>query len=775
MAAVWTPLSNWLKSLKAKPSIDVSSVDEVGSEAPICTVAEDRLRRADYATRIASVLSQLSPREGRVFAIRGGWGFGKSSLKNLITEQLRSHQDGATWLEFNPWQWGDENAIARALFGQVANRLGGAHSPKAYARAEQFRKYGSILTNASAPLKAASSAKDTISSLLTSGMVILVASAVSFDLPSVANVVIALGALSISLQLIGRVFHYFGRDRKNETLDQIRGDLEVRLRELEQPLIVFVDDIDRLEPEQIRAVLKQVKANANLPNIVFVLLFQSSIVEKALDPVANGDGRAFLEKIVQANFDLPAVPTTLVHTIFGEELSLLASRYAVEANGFTETRWGNAFVSYIQPSIRNLRDARRLLSSIAVHTPLHATGDVFEVNLVDFLLLEAIRVFEPDLHVTLLLERDLVLQSGRFRGDNREDENKAAARRLLEKVPEGRRVVAQEAITELFPTLEWAFDGMGYGDDFRQRWIAEKRVCTSRYFPRYFELQTAVGEISEVYFLKFIDATATEEALAAVIREAETDNLLPSLVARLDESVDRLPVENAAVLLPGMFNIAQRLVHLRGDGFSSPWISAWHSISWFLRRISQDSRGRLALDALRETKALSVGGMLIHLSDPADQKKEREGEFEPVLDIDTVYAMKAVWLQVIRERAEDDQTLIEQPDLISLLYLWEKYEGSLIKPCKWVEKTTRTDAGFACIVTRMMGKGTTQSWSDRVSRPHYTFNRETIKDFIGIDAAKARCDSMSFAEFPENEDALRVLLRHLEFWLGIREGDPFDD
>lgn len=44
---------------------------EIGTEAPIRTKAEDRLRRVGYANRIAGVLSELSLREGRVFAIRG--------------------------------------------------------------------------------------------------------------------------------------------------------------------------------------------------------------------------------------------------------------------------------------------------------------------------------------------------------------------------------------------------------------------------------------------------------------------------------------------------------------------------------------------------------------------------------------------------------------------------------------------------------------------------------------------------------------------------------
>src|SRR5690606_19722005 len=79
----------------------------IGAEFPIRTASQDRLRRVDFADRIAEVLSGLTPLEGKVFAIRGGWGFGKSSLKNLISERLDAEGDGADWLDFNPWQWGD--------------------------------------------------------------------------------------------------------------------------------------------------------------------------------------------------------------------------------------------------------------------------------------------------------------------------------------------------------------------------------------------------------------------------------------------------------------------------------------------------------------------------------------------------------------------------------------------------------------------------------------------------------------------------------------------
>jgi hypothetical protein len=772
-------LSAWRARRRARLDSEAARTERpdggIGAEAPIRTASQDRLRRADFANRIAGVLSELSLREGRVFAIRGGWGFGKSSLKNLITERLDATSEGADWLDFNPWQWGDGDAIARALFGQIADRLGGEHSKAALARAAALRRYGAILTGTGAPLKEAGGSSHLISMVLTNVSVIAVASAIGFDVPTAAKVAAALAALSVATPLLGRVLSHLGRDRGGEPLDKVREALEIRLRELDRPLVVFVDDIDRLEPEQIRMLLRQVKANANLPNIVFVLLFQPSIVERALDPVADGDGRAFLEKVVQASFDLPAVPVSIVHRTFAEELSELVGPYATDANGFTQTRWGNAFVGCIQPLLRNMRDARRLISSIAVHLPLHAAGDVFEVNIVDFLLLETLRVFEPDLHEALFRERELVLQERRFTGYGLRDADKAAAERLLEIVSEDRRVIALETLKSLFPPLEWAYGGTNYADGFRLRWLTAKRACSPRYFPRYFELQTAVGEMSERRFVAFLDATATKDGLAGAIADIEADRLLPSLVARFDESVDRLPVENAAVLLPGMFEIAQKLAGTHNaDPFNSPWISAWRATHWFLKRIPDDLRGGLALEALRQTKALSVAAILIHLNDPADQGKGEDDAFDPTLDLDIVEAMKAEWLRLMRSRAADGSALIADPDLLSHLYRWRDYAGSLDEPREWMVKAIRTDQGFASMSTRMMSRGTSHSVGDRVSTPHNSFNKETIDDFIGIDVAKARCDAIDIAEFPEHEEALRTLHRSLDTWLGLRARDPFD-
>ncbi|GLS20703.1 hypothetical protein GCM10007874_37200 [Labrys miyagiensis] len=720
----------------------------------------------DFAGQIARVLSELDLREGRVFTIRGGWGFGKSSLKNLVAEKLDADENGADWLDFNPWQWGDSDAIARALFGQIADKLGSRYSADAAASAEALRRYGTILSGAAEPLKEAGARTQFWSMVLTNASVIAIASGIGFDLPTVARVAAAFAALSAVVSIVGRVLTYLGRDRTAEPLDKVRRELEKSLRKLDRPLVIFVDDIDRLEPEQIRLLVRQVKANANLPNLVFVLLFQPSIVERALDPIADGAGRAFLEKVIQTNFDLPAVPTSVVHGIFGEELSALAGAYATEDNGFQQTRWGNVFVGCIQPRLRNMRDARRLISSIAVHLPLHAARNTFEVNVIDFLALETLRVFEPDLHERLFGERDLLLQSSHFRGDGRRDADRAAIERFLETVRDERRDWTKDMLKELFPTLEWAFGGTNYGEDWYLKWLAAKRVCSSRYFPRYFELQTALGELSESGFVDFLAATVDEHKLSVAIADIEANGLLASLVARLDESVERLPVENASLLLPAMYGMGEKLVDTREAGpFSSPWLSAWRATSWFLKRIPSEIRGKLAIEALARSEALSVGAVLIHLSDPADREEGKEDRSEPTLDIQTVEAMKVEWLRQVRIRAGEPGRLIADSDLVSLLYRWRDYAGSMNEPQAWVEDAIRTDEAFVKVMTRLMSRGASQSLGDRVATPHYTFDRKIIEDFIGIDRAKTRCAEIDPAAFSQDKITLQTLQRQLGKWL----------
>lgn len=731
----------------------------IGDDSPISNSTQDLLRRAPYAARIAAVLSELSVEQGRVFAIRGGWGAGKSSLKNLIAHELDAREKGAHWLDFNPWQWGSSDAIARGLFEAITDKLAGDEVGVGKKRAAKLRRYASLLAKVGPPIHSKSGDLKTVKEVLNNIYVAFVAAWVGIYLPSprtVAEVLmVAWGITTIGSMIL----NYFGRDRSKDSLDEVREDLTNTLRELDRPIVVFVDDIDRLEPEQIRTVLRQVKANANLPNFIFVLMYQPTIVEAAIDPVTSDRGRAFLEKIIQANFDLPAVPLAVVYRIFDSELSKCVSLYANEANGYSIVRAGNALHGVIHPFVRNLRDARRLISSIAAHIPLHVDGDIFEVNLVDFLILETLRVFEPNLHAEIFSERDFLLQEGYVTDEQKRGASEKLAT-LIEQGSERNRDILNRLPKMIFPTIEFALRGSSYGAEFAEKWFHDKRVCSAPYFSRYFELQTTEGEISESQFLAFCEASAEADRCHEFVERLKEEGLIPSLVARMARSVKILPTENASVLLPIMFEIAEGLagVH-RGNTFGDPYINAWPATLWYLEHIPVEHRDRLAVDAFQKTKALSVTAMLLNHHDPSNNGSDSS---KP-LSVDTVMALKADWLEEIRRRSTPVSSLLTAPDLAAKLYNWRRYSCEE-EPRRWCREAMVTDHGFANLVDQLMIRGLQSSVANYISTPYVTFDKKTIEAFIGVDTARARCQEIDFGQFPDFAEALRTLATALDGW-----------
>ena len=82
---------------------------------------------------------------------------------------------------------------------------------------------------------------------------------------------------------------------KQELREALKSFLEKRNR----LVLVVIDDIDRLSPDEIRLVFQMVKANADFPALVFLLLYDEKFVVSALKKFFGEDSQRFLEKIVQ--------------------------------------------------------------------------------------------------------------------------------------------------------------------------------------------------------------------------------------------------------------------------------------------------------------------------------------------------------------------------------------------------------------------------------------------------------------------------------------------
>ncbi len=303
---------------------------------------------------MADDIRNLDPETGVVVGILGPWGSGKTSFINLTRHELAKSPQYPV-LEFNPWLFSDTDELVQSFFSELAEQLR-LESGKLNTIADKLEHYGDVI----APLQV---------------------------LPVVGAWV---GRASGAIHAVKKL-----RGKGQGGVASLRNDIDNSLRELETPIVVVVDDVDRLQSNEIRDVFKLVRLTANFPNMIYLVAFDRARVETAL--AEDGlPGREYLEKIVQITFDLPAIPDSAIRTQIVE--AILETLNSVEDAGTLDTSlWPDVFEEIIRPLIRHMRDVRRFAASL--RSAVNSLDG--HVELVDVLALEAIRVYLPDVFLAM--------------------------------------------------------------------------------------------------------------------------------------------------------------------------------------------------------------------------------------------------------------------------------------------------------------------------------------------------------------------------------------
>lgn len=469
------------------------------ADRPIGSVEEDLLGRAAFAGSLASAIKGWKGNEGLVIALYGPWGSGKSSVKNMVLQSLRSAEaDSPLIVEFNPWQWSGQDQLAEAFFQEIGlalGRLDGSEGEKR--RAAKWRTYGTYLTLGASLAK---SLKTILPILGLSGAGIPGMLAKWMEQSAA---VAQEGSKGVDDQAVVQ----------QQTLAEIKKELSNSLKELKTPILVVVDDIDRLTPEEIRLLFQLVKANADFPNVVYLLLFQRDIVERSFDLSAAVSGQEFLEKIVQVGFDIPRIERTRLEKVLLAGLDELLTKTSMGKH-FDQKRWGNLFLGGLRLYFQTLRDVYRYLATLSFHVSLFRSTGSFEVNPIDLIALEVLRVFEPAVYQRLP-EAKLELTSQRDRAHDSHDQNERT-RKLIESIVKAASQPDQvrEIVKQLFPPVAWALIDSTYGhyhDD--GGWFRELRLCHPDVFDRYFHLTIPEGDISQAKIDLILSLVGDQEGL----------------------------------------------------------------------------------------------------------------------------------------------------------------------------------------------------------------------------------------------------------------------
>ena len=289
----------------------------------------------------------------------------------------------------------------------------------------------------------------------------------------------------------------------------------------------------RLSTSEIRLIFQLVKANADFPNLVYFLLFQRDIVERSLGSSPSSSGQEFLEKIVQVGFDIPRIEGTCLEKILFADLDKLFTDEKVSQR-FDQKRWNNLFLGGLRPYFQTLRDVHRYLAPLSFHVSLFRGTGSFEVNPVDLIALEVLRVFEPGVYQRLS-DAKTELTSLRDTAHDSHDQNERT-RKLIESIVDtgSQPVQAREIVKQLFPPVNWVFSGPRYGHSFAEQWFRELRLCHPDVFDRYFHLTIPEGGISQAQLDGILSLAGNREGLVAEFRALNERGFLGVLLDRLE-------------------------------------------------------------------------------------------------------------------------------------------------------------------------------------------------------------------------------------------------
>lgn len=678
---------------------------------PIVRPSDDALGRLPTASSFARQVLALDASEGCVVGVLGPWGSGKTSFINLARPDLES--GGAAVLDFNPWMFSGAEQLVSSFFIELSSQL-------------KLRPGLEDIGN---------------------------------DLADYGEMFAGLGWLPVVGPWIERgrgaakVLGKYLRRRREGTQGR-REKLKAALRRLEHPIIVILDDIDRLSTAEIRDVFKLVRLTASFPNIVYVLAFDRLRIEKALGE-QGVPGRDYLEKILQVAVDLPIVPEqTLNRQIFAALDQVLG-----DADDIDQEVWPDVFMEVIRPLIRNMRDVRRYASAVG-GTVEDLRG---KVALADLLAMEAIRVFLPDVFVQLQSSVDGLCTPSEITAGGRDEP--ASRKRVVEDLVEAggeHSEVVRALIQRLFPFGERHIGGSHYSAEWQSRFLRDGRIGHESILRLY--LERVAGEQLTIFYdaKRAWGLMADRRALTEFFESLEPErceDVIQALEAYEDEYGAEHVVPASIVLLNLMPNLPDRP---RGMFDFDARISVGRVTYRLLKSLpSADAVEEAVGQILPELETLSAKWEVV------TDVGYREGAGHKLVSEEVAKRLEKEWRAEVRSASADE--LVRENDLARIL-IWTRDDAGEDEPSVEIPADPRV---MLALLQSAKSESKRQTLGSRAVRRSPRLAWEALVDlFGGEDTLVARIDELKASDIPMDEDLAELVDKYLGGW---RPDDVRDD
>lgn len=424
------------------------------TDQPASIQSEDRFQRYEFSKRIASIIATPKIDKSLILGLYGKWGEGKTSIMNFVQQEL---PEDTVVVNFNPWMFSDEQHLLQSFFSSISKELGAKDK----------------------------TVKERIGSLLSDYG----------------------GAIGSVTQFAGfgtEGLEKLGNKLKETSIEVLKKRVDDLIVQSGKNIVVFVDDIDRLDIQEIQYVFKLVKLVGDFPRTAYVLSFDDEMVSAALAPKYGGDNKAagynFLEKIIQVPLKIPKASKKALYKYTAELINNVLNGAGIELSREETNDFSEAFNTAFLPFMDNPRVAIRYANTLDFSLPL-LKG---EVNIGDLIIVEGIKIFYPELYDFIRSNAYLFTQKiGSSELDYEQQEKEQVGTKLssvIEVYISDKRSAILEMLQQLFPQLKTVYENTSFPDSTYIRWTKERKICSAKYFDRYFTYTVQDGDMPENYF-----------------------------------------------------------------------------------------------------------------------------------------------------------------------------------------------------------------------------------------------------------------------------------
>lgn len=428
------------------------------ADQPISSIKQDAFGRAGFAQQIASLCGRRTS-ESTIIGLHGKWGEGKTSLLNMIGEVLEKE---ILQIRFNPWCFKGDDDLLHAFFKLMADSLGRKiPSKKAKAR-NLIADYGESL--------------------------------------GILDVIPKVSIIVLILQKIARLVKRSRDLSIYETKDRVKDFIiESRLS-----IVIFLDDIDRLDNREMAAVFRLVKVLADFPRTAYLMSFDPDIVAKMLAPQYGGSipdsGYQFLEKVIQVPLTIPKAHEDAI-LFYIENIVIQVAQENTMNLSESKSELAEVFADGLLQLLDTPRKSIRFTNALRVTLSM-LKG---EVNFLDLLIIECFKASVPQYYAFVRNNKELLLEDYASESPDAEDDRESIKEKM-NKLISGYAQETREAIrrltVRLFPRFAWVNPAEAPAKR-SEDYLVRKHICSPGYFDRYFTYTLQKGEFPDTHFAQY--------------------------------------------------------------------------------------------------------------------------------------------------------------------------------------------------------------------------------------------------------------------------------